>query len=85
MMSPYSAGSPVDGLRVKRTPVPESAPRFPKTMACTVTAVPRSFEIPSRRRYALARSPFQDLNTASIEARSWSHGSSGTSPPMTSR
>ena len=33
--SPYRWFSPVDGLREKRTPVPEVGPRLPKTMACT--------------------------------------------------
>ena len=32
--------SPVDGLRVKATPVAEVSPILPKTMACTLTAVP---------------------------------------------
>jgi hypothetical protein len=30
--------SPVDGLRVKQTPVPESSPMLPKTIAWTFTA-----------------------------------------------
>ena len=30
------------GLRVKPTPVAEVSPRLPNTMACTLTAVPRS-------------------------------------------
>ena len=32
---------PVDGLRVKATPVPLPAPMFPKTIAWTLTAVPK--------------------------------------------
>ena len=40
--SPKSTRSPVFGSRVKATPVPESAPRLPNTMATTFTAVPRS-------------------------------------------
>ena len=48
--SPYSTGSPVAGLRVNATPVAESAPRLPNTIACTVTAVPRSSGMPSRLR-----------------------------------
>ena len=74
------------GLRVKSTPVPESTLRLPKTMACTVTAVPRSSGIPSCSRYARARSLFQERKTASTAARSCVHGSSGTvSTPTMSR
>ncbi len=39
--SPYSFFSPVDGLRVKATPVAEVSPILPNTMACTLTAVPQ--------------------------------------------
>jgi hypothetical protein len=35
--------SPVAGLRVKATPVPESQPMLPKTMVWILTAVPRSW------------------------------------------
>ena len=38
--------TPVDGLRVKPTPVADVSPRFPNTMACTFTAVPRSSGMP---------------------------------------
>ena len=38
--SPKKACSPVAGLRVKPTPVPEVSPMLPKTMHCTLTAVP---------------------------------------------
>ncbi len=61
----------------------ESGPRLPKTMAWTVTAVPRSSGMPSLRRYVRARSLFQERNTASMAWRSWSHGSSGTSATPT--
>ncbi len=50
MKSPYSTASPDPGSRVKTTPVPESSSRLPKTIACTVTAVPRSSEMPRKRR-----------------------------------
>ena len=43
--SPNRRRSPVFGSRVKATPVPESAPRLPKTMDTTLTAVPRSCAI----------------------------------------
>ncbi len=43
--SPKSTFSPVLGLRLKATPVPESWPMLPKTMVMTLTAVPRSWEI----------------------------------------
>ena len=39
--SPYSFFSPVAGLRVKATPVPEVSPILPNTMDCTFTAVPQ--------------------------------------------
>ena len=39
--SPKNRRSPVAGLRVKATPVAQSSPRLPKTIACTLTAVPR--------------------------------------------
>ena len=74
------------GLRVKRTPVPESTLRLPKTIAWTVTAVPRSAGMPSRSRYVRARSLFQERKTASIAARSWTQASLGTaSAPTMSR
>jgi hypothetical protein len=38
--SPKNSRSPVAGLRVKATPEPESSPKLPNTMACTLTAVP---------------------------------------------
>ena len=34
--------SPVDGSRVKATPVAQSSPRLPNTIDWTVTAVPQS-------------------------------------------
>ena len=86
MTSPYRTGSPVAGLRVNRTPVPESTLRLPKTIAWTVTAVPRSSAIPSRARYVRARSLFHERKTASTASRSCAQGSSGTSStPTTSR
>ena len=48
--SPYGALSPVDGLRVNATPVPESSPLLPYTIVWTFTAVPRSSGIRSMRR-----------------------------------
>ena len=42
--------SPVDGLRVKPTPVPEVSPMLPNTMACTLAAVPMESGIFSMRR-----------------------------------
>ena len=40
--SPKKRRSPLEGSRVKQTPVPELSPRLPNTMAMTVTAVPQS-------------------------------------------
>ena len=34
--------SPVEGSRLKQTPVPQSSPWFPNTICITLTAVPRS-------------------------------------------
>ena len=39
--SPLSRAAPVAGSRVKTTPVAQSSPRLPKTIACTLTAVPQ--------------------------------------------
>ena len=40
--SPYSSLAPVEGLRVKQTPVADVSPRLPKTICMMFTAVPRS-------------------------------------------
>ena len=48
--SPKSARSPVLGLRVNATPVPESSPMLPKTISITLTAVPQSSGILLKRR-----------------------------------
>ena len=40
--SPKSVRSPVDGSRVKQTPVPDVSPLLPNTIWTTLTAVPRS-------------------------------------------
>ena len=45
--SPYSIFSPVAGLRVNSTPVPESGPRLPNTIDMMTQPVPRSWEMPS--------------------------------------
>ena len=45
-----SVFSPVEGLRVKATPVPLPVPMLPKTIACTLTAVPRSSGMRLMRR-----------------------------------
>jgi hypothetical protein len=42
--------SPVDGSRVKQTPVAQSSPMLPNTMACTFTAVPQLAGMSCRRR-----------------------------------
>ena len=48
--SPYSPLAPVAGSRVKPTPVPDRSSRLPNTMAWTLTAVPRSWAMPSWSR-----------------------------------
>ena len=62
--SPKKTFSPVEGFRVKATPVPQFFPRFPKTIACTFTAVPIEEEIFSKDLYSFALFPFQLSNTA---------------------
>jgi hypothetical protein len=42
--------SPVDGLRVKATPVAEVSPMLPKTIDCTFTAVPQLSGMSCMRR-----------------------------------
>ena len=42
--------SPLAGSRVKQTPVAESAPLLPNTIAWTLTAVPHSAGMLFRRR-----------------------------------
>jgi len=39
--SPKNRFSPEDGSRVNATPVAQSSPMFPNTIACTLTAVPQ--------------------------------------------
>ena len=48
--SPKSFFSPVAGLRVKATPVPEVSPVLPKTIICTLTAVPQEEGMSFMRR-----------------------------------
>ena len=67
---------------MKPTPVPELSSRLPKTMACTLTAVPRSWGMRSRLRYVTARGPFQEPNTASMAPLSCSIGSCGNGAPV---
>ena len=70
---------------MKTTPVAESSPRLPYTICMMLTAVPRSSEMPSWRRYVRARGVFHDANTAVIAPSSCSRGSSGKSRPVCSR
>ena len=48
--SPKSFFSPVDGSRVNATPVALVSPRLPKTIACTLHAVPQSSGMSCMRR-----------------------------------
>ena len=48
--SPYSFASPVDGLRVKATPVAEVWPMLPNTMDWMFTAVPQLSGMSCMRR-----------------------------------
>ncbi len=62
--SPEGCGAPVISSRLKATPEPESSPLLPKTICCTLTAVPQSSGMPLSRRYSIARAPFQEEKTA---------------------
>lgn len=79
--SPYSARSPVFGLRVKATPEPERASKLPNTIAWIVTEVPSASEIAWCARYALARRLSHDSNTAPTARSSCQCGPARTSPP----
>ena len=76
---------PLPGSRVNATPVPESMPRLPNTMATMFTAVPRSAGMRSWRRYRMARSAFHELNTALTAMSICSRGACGKSWPVCSR
>ena len=54
---------------------------LPKTIDCTLTAVPRRPRMSFSSRYLIARSPIQLLNTASIASSSCLNGSCGKSSP----
>ena len=62
--SPKGTASPVDGLRVKATPVPERSPLLPNTICTMFTAVPRSSGMSCARRYTCARGVSHDSKTA---------------------
>ncbi len=83
--SPKKTFSPVEGSRVKQTPVPEVVPRLPKTMDWTLTAVPSRPSMRWMRRYLRALSHSQERKTASTAWRSCSTASSGKSSPVSSR
>ena len=83
--SPHTPGSPVDGSRVKHTPVPEVSPRLPKTIWTMFTAVPRSSGMACARRYTWARGVSHESNTALTERSSCTRGSCGKSSPAPSR
>ncbi len=64
------------------TPVPDVVPMLPKTIACTMTAVPTRPVIALILRYLTARSDSHEPNTAVIAFSSWSKGSSGNAVPV---
>mmetsp|Transcript_2018 Transcript_2018/g.8394 ORF Transcript_2018/g.8394 Transcript_2018/m.8394 type:complete len:222 (-) Transcript_2018:411-1076(-) len=82
--SPYSKFSPVLGLRVKQTPVPEVSPMFPNTIAWMFTAVPFKPTMPLMAMYFFARSLFQLSKTAYAARRICSTGSWGNCRPASS-
>ncbi len=73
--------SPVEGSRLKQTPVPQSSPLLPKTICITFTAVPRSSGISYVCRYTHARGEFHDSNTARTARISCSCASVGNGVP----
>jgi hypothetical protein len=80
--SPKNFRDPVDGSRVNATPVAQSSPMLPKTMDCTVTAVPQSSGMALSLRYVMARGLIQLPNTAPTAPQSCSQGSSGNIFPL---
>ena len=68
--SPIKRRSPVDGSRVKQTPVALDSPRLPKTIACTLHAVPQALGMSCMRLYVIARWLFQLEKTALIAPQS---------------
>src|SRR5690606_21551119 len=81
--SPYGSAALVTGFRLNNTPVPDSSPRLPTTIAWTVTAVPASSGRPWCLRYAVARGELHESNTAAIACSSCSHGFSLGGLPTT--
>ena len=74
--------SPVEGSRVKATPVAQSSPMLPNTMAWTLTAVPQLAGMSCSFRYVMARWFIQLPNTAPIAPQSCSFGSIGNGAPV---
>ena len=74
--------SPVAGLRVNATPVAQSSPRLPKTIACTVTAVPHVSGMWLSLRYVARPLVVPRRNTAPIAPQSCFRGSSGNRLPV---
>ena len=74
--------SPVDGSRVKHTPVAQSLPMLPNTMACTFTAVPQLggdiVQLAIGDRAVVHPRP----NTAPTAPQSCSSGSCGNGLPV---
>ena len=68
--SPKISRAPVDGFRVKATPLALSSPMFPNTMLWTVTAVPQSAGMSLSRRQVSARGLRQLANTAPMAPHS---------------
>ncbi len=79
--SPYRRLSPVEGLRVKATPVADVSPILPNTIACTLTAVPQDAGMAFNSRYFLARGIIHEPNTAPTAPQSWACGSCGKGEP----
>ncbi len=80
--SPNSFFSPVAGLRVNATPVPDLSPELPNTISCTLTAVPQEYGISFMRRYTSARGLSHERNTALTASSSCVAGSVGKSSPF---
>ena len=82
--SPDGSGPPVTSSREKATPEHDVRPLLPKTICCTLQAVPHSSGMWLIRRYVTARLPSHESNTARIAARSCTPGSCGNSSPVSS-
>ena len=79
--SPNSSSLPLMGLRVKTTPLMELALLLPKTICCTVTAVPKFTSMESSLRYSRTLWERLEAKTRSMHLISCSKGSARKAAP----